>query len=123
MIHKLIDKYKNMSLPVKMAFWFLICSFIQKGICSVTTPIFTRIMSDSEFGRYGIYTSWNSIIAVFVTLSISGNCFTRGLVVLDDEKKERADLILIRIIYNTAGCVGHIVFDFQRTNHSAYLSD
>ena len=74
---------------MKMAFWFLICSFIQKGIGMITTPVFTRIMTESEYGRYGIYSSWNSIISVFVTLSISGNCFTRGLVVLDDEKKKR----------------------------------
>ncbi|MBQ3331695.1 MAG: oligosaccharide flippase family protein [Ruminococcus sp.] len=89
MIKKLIDKYKNMPLPVKMAFWFLVCSFTQKGIGMITTPIFTRIMSEGEYGRYGIYTSWYSIIGVFVTLSISGNCFTRGLVVLDDEKKKK----------------------------------
>lgn len=88
MLKKLTSKYTNMSLPVKMAFWFLVCNFIQKGIGTVTTPIFTRIMTESEYGRFGIYSSWNSIISVFVTLSISGNCFTRGLVVLDDEKKK-----------------------------------
>ena len=78
-----------MSLPGKIAFWFLTCNFIQKGIGMITTPVFTRIMSASEFGRYGVYTSWHSIITVFVTFSISGNCFTRGLVVLDDEKKKK----------------------------------
>ena len=89
MIKKGLNKYKNMSLPVKMAFWFLVCSFVQKGIGSVTTPVFTRIMTESEYGRYGIYTSWYSLVSVFITLSISGNCFTRGLVVLDDEKKKK----------------------------------
>ena len=74
---------------MKMAFWFLICSFIQKGIGMITTPIFTRIMIDSEYGRFGLYSSWYSIIAAIVTLSISGNCFTRGLVVLDDEQKRK----------------------------------
>lgn len=89
MIKSIVSKYSNMSLPVKMAFWFLICSFIQKGIGMITTPIFTRIMIDSEYGRFGLYSSWYSIIAAIVTLSISGNCFTRGLIVLDDEKKRK----------------------------------
>ena len=84
-----IRKYNDMSAPVKMAFWFLICSFFQKGIGLITTPIFTRIMTESEFGRYSVYNSWYSIISVFVTLSISGNCFTRGLVVVDGEKKKQ----------------------------------
>lgn len=67
-----------------MAFWFLVCSFLQKGISMLTTPIFTRIMTDAEFGRYSIYLSWSGIITVIATLSISGNCYTRGLVVNDD---------------------------------------
>ena len=91
MLKKLILKYNNMSVPVKMAFWFLICSFVQRGIGMITTPIFTRIMTDSEFGRYSIYTSWYSIISVFVTLGIAGNCLTRGLVVAEGEK-ERDEL-------------------------------
>ncbi len=104
MLKGFIRKYNNMSAPVKMAFWFLICSFLQRGIGLVTTPIFTRIMTESEFGRYSVYHSWYSIISVIATLSISGNCFTRGLVVADEEKKKHElassfyGLILILII-------------------------
>ena len=78
-----------MSAPVKMAFWFLICNFFQKGIGMLTTPLFTRIMTESEYGRYNVYNSWCSIFTVFVTLSISGNCFTRGLVVAEGKQKQR----------------------------------
>lgn len=53
-------------------------------------------MTDSEFGRYGVYNSWYSIIAVFTTLSISGNCFTRGLVV---EKNEENRHVLASSFY------------------------
>ena len=96
MVRRLLEKYKSMNAPVKMAFWFLICSFLQRGIGVITTPIFTRIMTDSEFGRYGVYNSWYSIIAVFTTLSISGNCFTRGLVV---EKNEENRHVLASSFY------------------------
>lgn len=88
-IDNLIQKYNDMSEPVKMAFWFLICSFLQKGIGMIATPIFTRVMTESEFGRFSVYSSWYSIISVFATLSITGNCFTRGLVVADSEKSKR----------------------------------
>ena len=87
MLNGLINKYNKMNAPVKMAFWFLICSFLQKGIGFITTPVFTRIMTEGEFGRYSVYQSWYSIISVFATLSISGNCFTRGLVVENEENK------------------------------------
>lgn len=88
MLHNYLEKYKNMSLPVRMAFWYLICNFVQKGIGMISTPIFTRIMQESEYGRYGVYSSWYSILSVIVTLSISGNCFTRGLVIIDEKKKK-----------------------------------
>ena len=37
------DKYIEMSAPVKAAFWFTVCSFVQRGISMLTTPIFTRL--------------------------------------------------------------------------------
>ncbi|MBR0512927.1 MAG: oligosaccharide flippase family protein [Clostridia bacterium] len=89
MLRKYFTTYKRMSAPVKMAFWFLICNFFQKGIGMLTTPLFTRIMTESEYGRYNVYNSWCSIFTVFVTLSISGNCFTRGLVVAEGKQKQR----------------------------------
>ena len=88
MVKGLRMKYNRMTAPVKMALWFLVCSFLQRGIGLITTPIFTRIMTDAEFGRYSVYNSWYSIISVFATLSISGNCFTRELVVAEDERKK-----------------------------------
>ena len=81
-----------MSLPVKMAFWFLICNFLQKGIGMICTPIFTRIMTESEYGRYSVYHSWYEIISAFVTLGISGNCYTRALVVNEGDQKKQNEL-------------------------------
>ncbi len=116
MVKKLINKYNTMSLPVKMAFWFLVCSFIQKGIGMITTPIFTRIMTDSEYGRYGIYSSWSSILCVFITLSISGNCFTRGLVVSDKEQERReltSSLFGLSVTLLLFWCVVYFIFRNQ----------
>ncbi len=87
MFKNFIDKYKTMSLPVKMSFWYLVCNFIQKGIGMISTPIFTRIMVDVEYGRYSVYLAWYSVISTLITLSISGNCFTRALIVTDDKSK------------------------------------
>ena len=94
MLRKLINKYNSLSAPIRMSFWLLICSFLQKGIGMITTPIFTRIMEDAEFGRFSVYSSWLNVITVFTTLNISGNCFTRGLVVNDDQKEKYTSSLL-----------------------------
>ena len=34
------NKYIGMSKPVKAAFWFTVCSFLQRGISMIATPIY-----------------------------------------------------------------------------------
>lgn len=94
MIEKLKKKYAAMNPALRMAFWFLVCSFLQRGISFITTPIFTRIMDEAEYGRYGVYTSWSSIVAVFFSLSISGNCFVRGIVIHKEKQDEFTSSLL-----------------------------
>jgi len=120
MLRKILTKYKEMSPPVKMAFWFLICSFIQRGIGFITTPIFTRIMTNSEFGRYSVYISWYSIISVFATLSISGNCFVRGLVLADGEKdKNELSSTFYGLIVTLIASYGIVYVIFQKWINNA----
>ena len=52
----------------------------------ITTPIFTRIMSTSEYGQYGVFNSWYSIITIIVALGLTGGVHTQGLVKYDKER-------------------------------------
>ncbi len=83
----LIDKYKRFPIQIKASIWFLICSFFQKGIQVITTPIFTRLLSTSEFGQYNVFNSWLGVITVFVSMRIYFGVYTQGLVKFDSEKK------------------------------------
>lgn len=80
MIRKLLDRYNALQPPVKASLWFLICGFLQKGISMLTTPIFTRIMTDAEYGRFTVYNSWLGIVQILVSLNLAAGVYTRGLV-------------------------------------------
>lgn len=80
MLSKLLNRYKNLQAPVKASLWFLICGFLQKGISMLTTPIFTRIMTDAEYGRFTVYNSWLGIVQIIVSLNLAAGVYTRGLV-------------------------------------------
>ena len=67
-MNKLIQKYNNLSPQMKAAFWFTMCSFLQKGISFITVPIFTRIMSTEQYGTYSLYLSWLQLFTVLSTL-------------------------------------------------------
>ena len=83
---KFLQKYQAMSVQVRASFWFLICSFLQKGISSITTPIFTRLLTTEEYGQYGAFNSWLGIITIFVTLNLFYGVYTQGLVKFEEER-------------------------------------
>lgn len=55
---------------IKSGVWYTISNFFVKGLGFITTPIFTRMLTQSEFGDYNNYISWMSIFGIFVTLNL-----------------------------------------------------
>ena len=82
---KAIKTYREMSLPVKASLWFIICNILQRGISVITVPLFTRLMSTEQYGLFSIYTSWEAIIVIFVTLRIPYVAYNNGLVKYDKD--------------------------------------
>ncbi len=87
---QIINTYNNLSRSVKATIWFFVCSFLQKGISALTTPIFTRLMSTSEFGQYNVFNSWLGIITIFVTFGLYRESYTQGLVKYEEQRPQYA---------------------------------
>lgn len=84
--NRIIKKYSSLPVQVRASLWFLICSFLQKGISMISTPIFTRIMSTSDYGQYGVFNSWMGIVTIITTLSLTGGVHAQGLIKYDQER-------------------------------------
>lgn len=87
MIERLKRKYESFPIQVRASFWFLMCSFLQKGISFITTPIFTRLLSTEEYGQFSVFNSWFGILIVFVTINLYSGVYTRGLVKYEEDRK------------------------------------
>ena len=85
-MRKLLSKYKEIPTQVKAAFWFMMCSFLQKGIAVITTPIFTRLLSTEDYGRLNVFNAWYGILSIFVTLCLSYGVFSQGIVKFEKDK-------------------------------------
>ena len=85
-VKKLYRRYENVPIQARASLWFLICSFLAKGISAMTTPIFTRIMSTEEYGKYGVFNSWYSILFPFITLNMFGGVYVNGLVKFEKDR-------------------------------------
>lgn len=83
---KLKNWYSSIPKSGKASFWFLICGILQKGINVITTPIFTRIMSPSDYGLYNVWNTWMGIVTIFATLNLSYGVFMRGLVKYENDR-------------------------------------
>lgn len=60
---------KNVSIKKASAF-YLIGTLFNKGIGFITTPIFTRMLSVSEYGTITTYTAWVSMLSVVFSLAL-----------------------------------------------------
>lgn len=73
---------------MKASFWFLICTVLQRSVTIITTPIYTRLLSASEYGQYSVFISWMGILTCFVTLYIYSGIYPQALVKYDSEKNQ-----------------------------------
>lgn len=55
---------------IKAGIWYTISNFVSKGLVFLTTPIFTRILSKSQFGEYNNFATWQSLLIIIVTLEL-----------------------------------------------------
>ncbi|MCI9098352.1 MAG: oligosaccharide flippase family protein [Lachnospiraceae bacterium] len=58
---------------LKSGVWYTIANFITKSIGFITTPIFTRLLSHTDYGLYSNYASWLSTFTVFATFNLSSS--------------------------------------------------
>ncbi len=55
---------------LKSGMWYTFSNFLVKGLGLLTTPIFTRILTKTEFGMYNNYSSWLVILTILITMNL-----------------------------------------------------
>ncbi len=58
---------------LKAGVWYTASSFLRKGIGFISTPIFARLLTKSDFGSYSNFAVWFSICAVICTLDLKSS--------------------------------------------------
>ena len=80
--------YLKMSVQARAAIWYTVCNIIQKGLVFLTTPIFSRLLTTEEFGLFNVFTTWQSILIIFVSLNLASGVFLRGLIKYEEDAEE-----------------------------------
>jgi len=87
MFQKIVAKYKNLNLQLKVVMWFTLAGFLQKGISIITTPIFTRLLSTTEYGIFNVFSAWYSVFAVIATLNLHNGVINNAFVKRNESRE------------------------------------
>lgn len=87
-INRLITKYTDLSEPVKASVWYTLANVLNKGLALIATPIFTRLLSEEEYGTYAVYQSWASILIIFTSLNIFLSSYQKGMLLFKDDREK-----------------------------------
>lgn len=93
-LFKLLEKYRNISAPVKASIWYTFSSVLIKGIALLSTPVFTRILSEEQYGAYSIFQSWFNILIIFTSLNMFSSSYTKGLILFKDDQAKFTSSVL-----------------------------
>lgn len=88
MIDALKEKWNSVPLTVKVSTAYAVCSIFQKCLSFITLPLFTRLLTTEQYGQYTIYSSWSSILMIFLTLNLAYGSFQTAMVKFEDRRAE-----------------------------------
>lgn len=111
MKRKAVTQFKNMSLAAKASFALMGTQMIQKGLSLITSPIFTRLLTTSEYGEVGLFFSWYEIFVIFTGLCLSKGVFNNGMLEFKNER-DRFTLSMYSLTMISSLCVGFVVVSF-----------
>lgn len=88
------EKIKKIPIGIRAAIVYTLASVISKGLAIITVPIFTRIMSTDQIGAVNLYNSWNSLISVVVTLSLTSGGYQAAMREFEGEREQYQSSVL-----------------------------
>ena len=84
-----MKKFKTASPAVKASMALLFANLILKGLSLISGPIFTRIMPTDQYGIVSTFQSWQSLLAVIVTLNLSQGVFNNEVLNISKINKNK----------------------------------
>lgn len=82
---KIFNEYKKLDQTKKAMIWYTFSNVLIKSVALLSTPIFTRLMTTSEFGKFTIFQSWLSILIIVTSLNMFQGGYTKGLIAFEDD--------------------------------------
>lgn len=107
-------------MAARAGLWFTICFVFQRGIQFIGMPIFTRLMSQADYGVYSSFSSWAHVLVIITSLSIYSSVFNKAMIKYGDNKDQYTSSIQFLTLVSSLVFAG-IILSF-RTKLALYLN-
>lgn len=107
MIQKLLARYHGMSKQLKVVFWFTFVGFLQRGISVLTTPIFTRVLSNEDYGLFSVFNAYYTVIVIIATLDLHMGVINNAFV-----KKSASNEKIVSVFQSLSLVISSALFIF-----------
>ena len=88
LLRDISDRWGRIPKAARASICFSAAMFLQKGILSLSTPLFTRIMTQVEYEQYTVYYAWSTILTIVATLNLSSGALNNQLVKAEHSERE-----------------------------------
>ena len=61
------EKRGSAGLALKAGLWYVISTFLVKGLSFITTPIFSRLLSKEAYGEFSNFASWQALLLIITS--------------------------------------------------------
>jgi O-antigen/teichoic acid export membrane protein len=109
MLKKFKALIENSSQGVKSSVAFALASAVSAGMSYLTTPVFTRMLTSTEYGEVTIYLTWQSIFAIIAMFSLNYGVFNNGMMDYKDDR-DGYSYSLLRLSNIISICFAILVF-------------
>lgn len=82
--------------------WFTVSNFIMKTIGFLTTPIFTRLMTKTEYGDFNNFQTWLMILMYITSLNLEGSLIRASQEFKDDIDRYSFSMVALSALSTSA---------------------
>lgn len=112
--NKFVQIWSGMSIAVRTSIAIMIASFFQSGMKLLFVPIFTRMMTTSEYGVVTVFDSIQTTLGTITMLSLSASCYSRGMQEFkEDRDRFTSSLLLLSNLCTLTVGLFFVVFHTQ----------
>ena len=119
MLKRILNRYKELSRPIKASLWFVACGVMKDAIDVLVTPVFTRILTKEQYGYFNVYNSWFQIVKILFALFLFSEIFNVGLSRYEEDSDRFVSSTLGFVTFSTFLYL--VVYFLFRTQINAFI--